>query len=281
MIFLTEGTSSSDKLMDILWEIVNWLSTSGVKLLLGVIVLFFGCKIVNLIAKSIRKGMKKKNVDTTITQVTYSLLRKGLKVILFVCFLGYVGIDTAAFASLFAAIGVGVSLALQGALSNFAGGLVILVTRPFKIGDYVDAQDASGTIEDIEMFYTYFRTPDNKVIMIPNGTLANGAIINYSMKPTRRVDLMFGIAYEADFRQAIEVIRAVAIANDKVLKDPEPFIRVKEQGDSSLNITCRIWTSNDDYWDVYYYMMEEVKLAFDKEKISIPYPQMDVHLNQK
>ncbi len=274
----TTPVETTDKFHEILWDIVNWLSTSGVKLLIGLIILFIGCKIVNLIAKSIRKTMIKRNVDKTITHVTHSVLRKGLKIVLFVCFLGYVGIDTAAFASLFAAIGVGISLAMQGALSNFAGGLVILVTRPFKLGDFVEAQGVSGTVEDIEMFYSYFKTPDNKVIMIPNGTLANGTIINYSLKDTRRVDLLFSVSYDVDFNKAKEVIRNVALANDKVLQSPEPFIRVKEQADSSINITCRLWSKNEDYWDVYFYMMEEVKLAFDREHIDVPYPQLDVHV---
>lgn len=278
-MFLQQTTQ--EKLMEMLWKVLDWFATSGVKLGIALFVSFIACKIINVFAKAVRKGMEKRKLEKTITQVTYSFLRKSLKVIVFICFLGYVGIDTASLASLIAAVGVGISLALQGALSNFAGGLVILITHPFKLGDYIEAQEVSGTVEDIEMFYTYLRTPDNKIIMIPNGVLANDKIINFSTKALRRVDLAFRVSHYENYSFIRELIYKIAIDNESVFEEPEPFIRIKQFEKSALEITCRLWCKNEDYWTVYFYMMENIKIAFDKHQIKIPHNQLEVHLKER
>ena len=201
LMILADATETTDvetkalNLEEILSTILTWLSTEGVKLLIGAIVLFIAFKIINLIAKKFKRAMEKKNRDKTITKVGYSIIRKGGKLLVFLGFLGYVGIDTAGIGSIIASLGVGVGLAVQGSLSNLAGGLIILLMRPFRIGDYIEAQGEGGTVEDIQIFYTYIVTPDNKVIMIPNGSLANGNIRNYSTKEFRRVDFEFSISY--------------------------------------------------------------------------------------
>jgi small conductance mechanosensitive channel len=260
---------------------LTWLSTEGVKLLIGAIVLFIAFKIINLIAKKFKKTMEKKNRDKTITKVGYSIIRKGGKLLVFLGFLGYVGIDTAGIGSIIASLGVGVGLAVQGSLSNLAGGLIILLMRPFRIGDYIEAQGEGGTVEDIQIFYTYIVTPDNKVIMIPNGSLANGNIRNYSTKEFRRVDFEFSISYDEDFERAKKVIWEVIENTEFVLMDPQPFVRVKTHGESTINIVTRVWTKNEHYWDVYFDMMESIKTNFDKSNIEIPYNQLDVHIKEK
>lgn len=272
---------STIDLAALLQTVLNWLSTEGVKLLIGLVVLFIVFKIINIIAKKFKKTMLAKNRDKTITMVVYSIIRKGLKIIAFLAFLGYVGIDTAGIGTIIASAGVAVGLALQGSLSNLAGGIVILLMRPFKIGDYISAQGESGTVEEIKLFYSYLITPDNKVVMIPNGVLANGSIINYSTKELRRVDFEFSISYDEDFEKAKKVIWDVIGSIENILTDPAPFVRVVSHGESTINIVTRVWTKNENYWDVYFDMMEAIKQSFDNAKIEIPFNQLDVHVKEK
>lgn len=274
-------SESTIDLAALIQTVLNWLSTEGVKLLIGLVVLFIVFKIINIIAKKFKKTMLAKNRDKTITMVVYSIIRKGLKIIAFLAFLGYVGIDTAGIGTIIASAGVAVGLALQGSLSNLAGGIVILLMRPFKIGDYITAQGESGTVEEIKLFYSYLITPDNKVVMIPNGVLANGSIINYSTKELRRVDFEFSISYDEDFEKAKKVIWDVIGSIENILTDPAPFVRVVSHGESTINIVTRVWTKNENYWDVYFDMMEAIKQSFDNAKIEIPFNQLDVHIKEK
>lgn len=276
----TDAVEESNKLSleQIVENVINWLATEGVKLLVGLIAMLIAFYIINVFSKGIRKRMIKKGRDKTVTSVVYQLTRKGLKILVFLGFLGYVGIDTAGIGSIIASVGVGVGLALQGSLSNLAGGVIILLMRPFKIGDYIDAQGESGTVEDIRIFYTYLNTPDNKVVMIPNGVLANGTIINYSKKEYRRVDFEFGISYAEDFEKAKEVIWNVINSTENVLNEPAPLVRVVSHGESSINIAVKVWTKNENYWSVHFDMMEAVKREFDKANIEIPYNTLDVNI---
>ena len=266
---------------EILNQVLSWLSTEGVKLVIGLFVLFILFKIINVISKKFKKRMEKKNKDKTITSVIYQILRKGLKILAILVFLGYVGIDTAGIGTVIASLGVGIGLALQGSLSNFAGGIVILILRPFKIDDYIEAQGEGGTVENIGIFYTTLVTPDNKIVMIPNGTLANGTMTNYSAKELRRVDFNFSISYDADVEKAKRVIWDVIINTKNVLDEPSPFVRLKEYGSSAVDITTRVWVKNADYWTVYFDMMESIKEEFAKANIEIPYNQLDVHVKNK
>ena len=225
--------------------------------------------------------MEKKNRDKTITKVGYNVIRKGLKLLVFLIFLGYIGIDTAGIGTAIASAGVAIGLALQGSLGNLAGGLLILILRPFKIGDYIEAQGEGGTVEDISIFYTYLTTPDNKVVMIPNGALANGNILNYSMKDLRRVDFEFSIAYDEDYERAKKAINEVIETVPNILLDPQPLVRMKTHGESTINIVTRVWVKSENYWDVYYDMMEAIKTKFDNENIEIPFNQLDVHIKNK
>lgn len=278
-----EGSSSSGSIdWNGIWNsIIHWITTNGLRLVIGLVVVFILFKVINAIAKSVRKKMEKRNLDLQVRRISYSLIRNGGKILVLIAFLGFVGIDTAGIAAAITSISVGIGLALQGSLSNIAGGLIILVMRPFKIGDYISAQGESGTVEDIHTFYTSLVTPDNRVIMIPNGALANGVIINVNMKDKRRVDFSFDVDYGTDLNLAKKAILEVFQTEDAVLTQPEPFVRVHEYKDSSVKITARVWTKTSDYWPVYFSVMEKMKAKFDEMGIAIPFPQLDVHIDQK
>ena len=278
-----ETVETTEKLSftEILNSILTWLSTEGVKLVIGCIVLFISFKIINFISNRFKKRMEKKNRDKTITSVLYQVIRKGLKILAILVFLGYVGIDTAGIGTAIASLGVALGLALQGSLSNLAGGIVILILRPFKIGDWVEAQGEGGSVESIGIFYTTLVTADNKIVMIPNGVLANGTMVNYSTKELRRVDFEFSISYDEDYERAKKVIWEVIEKTENILNDPKPFVRLKTHGESYIGIVTRLWVKNEDYWNVYFDMMESIKTEFDKANIEIPYNQLDVHIKNK
>ena len=280
MFMLTEGADGLSTFESLLQKFITWVSTSGVRLIVSILILFISYKIINVFTKKLYKNLQKKKIDETISRVSTSSIRVGLKIVIFVCLIGYVGIETASLSALIASLGVGISLAVQGTLSNFAGGVIIIVMRPFKIGDYITTSGESGTVEDIKLFYTHIVTPDNKQIMIPNGSLANNVIVNFSSKPTRRVDLTFGISYDSDVELAKKVIRECIDSCDKVMKNPEPFVKLSNLGDSSIDITLKVWTSNDDYWDVNYYLLDEVKKAFDKNGIEVPFNTFDLNIKR-
>lgn len=274
----TEGTTPVFSLDEFLKKVVDWCQTKGIRLLLGLIALFILFKIVNFVARRIRKKMLNKNRDVTITNVVYEAVRKIAKVILFILFLGYIGIDTAGIGSIIASCAVAVGLALQGSLANIAGWFIIIFMRPFKFGDYVACQSVEGTVEDIKLFYTYLRTPDNKLVMVPNGALANGNIINYTAKKTRRVENVYSISYENDPRKAIKLINEVIASHPEILTDPVPFVKISKCDESSINITSRVWVKQEDYWDTYFALITEVKFKFDENEIEVPYNQLDVHI---
>ena len=271
--------TTSEWTWDTFWNtVLNWITTNGLKLLIGLVVLFVCFIIINIIARSVRKSMIKHNRDKTITSIVSQLIKKGIKILLIVLFLGYVGIDTAGIGVIIGAIGVAIGLAAQGAMSNFAGGMIILVMRPFRVGDYIETDGEEGTVEDIHMFYTYLVTPNNQVVMIPNGEITSGSVVNYSMKPTRRLELKFSISYNEDFDFAEDVIYDICEKHPKVLDDPQPMVRIDAHDDSAIVILTRVWTKTEDYWDTRYDLLEEVKRRFDEEDIEIPYPQIDVHM---
>ena len=262
-------------------DLLGWLTTGGVKIAIAFLILLVSFPIINRFSKSIIKHCEKKNYDKTIGKTLSYLIKIGGKVIVLCCLLGYLGIDTAGISALIATLGVGIGLAVQGSLANFAGGVLIILTRPFKIDDFIEAQGVSGIVEDIHIIYTTLRPPDNKVVSLPNGSLANGTIINYSTKETRRVDLVFSIAYETDYTKAHNLVLELAKKHGKVLSDPEPFCRISEHADSAIKLTLRVWCDAADYWDVYFDLLEQVKESFDKENIVIPFNQLDVHINNK
>lgn len=261
-------------------NIITWASTKGIKLIIGILMLYIGWKIVNKLVKIMNRTLQRRNVDATLSSFLDTFVEIALKIIVVVIFMGYVGIDTAGIAALVASAGVAIGLALQGSLSNFAGGVIILLIRPFNVGDYVEGSGHSGTIEKIGIFYTHMTTVDNKLILIPNGNLANGSIVNYSAKELRRVDLTFGVGYEEDIIKVKRVLSNIIDAHESILKTPEPFIALSAHGDSAVNFVVRVWCNNKDYWKIYFDLLEQVKLKFDEENISIPYPQMDLHIKR-
>ena len=264
-----------------LGKIVNWATTDGIKLIIGIFLLWIGWKLAKKIVNILNKALERRNVDVTIRSFLDTFLEVILKGLVVLVVLEYVGIKTTGVAALVASAGVAIGLALQGSLSNFAGGLVILLIRPFNVGDYVEGAGHNGVIEKIGMFYTHMVSVDNKLILVPNGTLANGSIVNYSAKELRRVDLNFGVGYEQDILKVKRVLSNIVEAHDLILKTPEPFIALSNHGDSAINFVVRVWVNNSDYWKVHFDLLESVKVAFDNEDISIPYPQMDLHIKNE
>ena len=259
-------------------SVIHWATTAGVKIVIALLVMIVSFKIINLIGRRIEKTSEKKHADKTIMRTVAYIFKLGMKIVVAICLVGYVGIDTSGLTALVASLGVCVGLAVNGALSNLAGGVLIILTRPFRIDDFIEAQGFSGTVEDIHITNTKLRTADNKVVFIPNGALSSGSVVNYSLKDTRRVDEVFSISYAADFNKAKRILSEIVEAHPLVLKDPAPFIRVSEHAASSINITLRVWVNSGDYWTVKFDVLEAVKDRFDAEGIEIPFNQMDVHI---
>jgi small conductance mechanosensitive channel len=253
------------------------LLSYGSKLALALLVLAFGWWLIGRLMNLMNAGMKRANVEVTLRRFLKSFVGIGMKVVLLIIFASMVGVETASLIALLGAAGLAVGLALQGSLANFAGGVLILFFRPFKAGDIVEAQGYTGHIEEIQIFNTIMRTLDNQRVIIPNGLLSNGCVKNLFAEPTRRVDLTFGISYGDDLAKTRQVLQQVLDADDRILKDPPPDIFVSEHGASSVNFLVRPWVNSDDYWPVYFGTVEAVKLAFDREGITIPFPQRDVH----
>ncbi len=252
----------------------------GPQLILAILVLIIGLWIVNRVVKLTNKGMERASVEPTLARFLGSLVSIGLKALLLISVASMVGIETTSFIAILGAAGLAIGLALQGSLGNFAGGVLVLLFKPFKVGDFVETQGVSGTVAEIQIFNTIIKTADNKVIIVPNGAVSNGVITNYSKEATRRVDFVFGIGYGDDIGKAKEVIARLVAADDRAFEDPAPTIVVSELADSSVNITTRVWVNAADYWGVKFDLTENVKLAFDQEGISIPFPQQDVHMHQ-
>ncbi|WP_240940977.1 mechanosensitive ion channel domain-containing protein [Paenibacillus sp. HB172176] len=250
------------------------------KIALAIVVLLVGWSVIKWTSSWVGAKIERSKMDDNLKPFLTTMISACLKVLLVLSVIRIVGIDTTSFVAVIAAAGFAIGLAFQGSLSNFAGGVLLLTLRPFKNGDYIEAAGYSGTVKAIQILYTELNTPDNKVIFIPNGSLSNEGITNYSVRDTRRVDFKFGIGYEQDFRRAIRLLDEIVRQHELVLQDPEPFVRMSEQADSAIIITVRAWTQSADYWTVYHDIMEIVKERFDEENISIPFPQMDLHVHQ-
>ena len=262
----------------LLSTVSNWVLNVGVKIVIALVIMFITFKIITKLARRIEKLGEKPNHDKTLMRVLAYIVNIGAKCIIGVCLIGYVGIDTSGITALIASLGVCIGLAVNGAVANIAGGVLIIITRPFKVDDYIEAQGVSGTVTDIHMTNTKIVTPDNKVIYLPNGALANDNIINYSEKDTRRVDLTFSIAYENNFEDAKAIINRVCESHELILKDKNIAVRVSAHSESSIDISTKVWTKSGDYWTVYFDLLEAIKTEFDKSGISIPYNQLDVHI---
>ena len=262
-------------------KFIGWVTEYGIKLIIGLIVISIGLKIIKKVVKQFGVFLEKRDVDITLRRFIQSLTAGVLKVILFIGILGYWDVKLTGLAAIVASGGVAIGLALQGSLSNFAGGFIILLLRPFKVGDYIQTGVYEGTVEQIGLFYTQLTTIDNKLILIPNGTLSNGSLINYSAKENRRVDLTFSVGYENNILHVKEVLTDIVKKQEFVLDNPKPFIGVSAHSPSSVDFIVKVWCKSEHYWDIHFSLLEKVKLRFDEENISIPYPQMDLHVKKE
>jgi len=267
--------------INILYEkSLDFILDFGPKIVGAILVLIIGLWIAKKVTNSISKVLIKKGIDPSLRPFLLSLIGTIFKLLVIISVMGMVGIEMTSFIAILGAAGLAIGMALSGTLQNFAGSAMILVFKPYKVGDFIEAQGYMGIVKEIQIFNTILTTVDNKTIIIPNGGLSTGSITNYSAQPERRVDFTFGIAYGDDLKKAKQLIRDIVEKDTRVLKEPEPFIRMGEMADSSVNITTRIWVNGKDYWDVYFDTMEAVYETFNANGINIPFPQMDVHIQK-
>ena len=248
------------------------------RILFAALVLWIGMKLIKYVIKRFKKSKLFEKLDIGLAVFLASAGKIALYIVLFLTILSILGIETASFLALFTTGGVAISLAFQGAVTNLAGGVMILLFHPFRVDDYIETAEVAGTVKEINVLYTIIITPDNKRITVPNGSLTNTAITDYSTETTRRVDLVFSAAYASDIDQVKALILENALAHEKVLRDPPPDARLKAQSPNALDFQLRAWCNPEDYWDVYFDLNEDIKKAFDEKGIEIPYQQLDVHM---
>jgi small conductance mechanosensitive channel len=253
----------------------------GPKLIGALVTLIVGLWVVNKISAFFNKTLEKRDIDPSLSPFLKSLVTTLLKVFLFISVLSMMGIEMTSFVAIIGAAGLAVGMALSGTLQNFAGGVIILILKPFKVTDFIEAQGYTGTVSSIQIFNTILKTPDNKTVIIPNGNLSTGALINYSTEPTRRVDWTVGIGYGDDIDKARKTLLDILNSDERVFKDPAPFIQVSALADSSINLATRVWVNAADYWGVFMDTNEKIYNEFNKQGINIPFPQMDVHVHKQ
>ncbi|MBN1447969.1 MAG: mechanosensitive ion channel [Bacteroidetes bacterium] len=250
-------------------------------IVLAIVILVVGMWVVKGIRSIAGKVFRKRSVDETLARFLANIIYAFLVTVVFIAAIGQLGVDTTSLVAIVGAAGLAIGFALQGSLSNFASGVMIIIFKPFVAGHYVEVAGVAGSVEEVSVFNTILKTPDNKRVILPNSQITGGSITNYSVEETRRIDLVFGIGYGDDIRKAKEVMTRVVTSDERVLKDPAPTIAVLELADSSVNFVVRPWVKTADFWDVYFDITERMKQQFDAEGISIPFPQHDVHLFQK
>jgi small conductance mechanosensitive channel len=260
-------------------ELMALAQDYGIRLIQAIVVVVIGMWIAKAITKAVKKTMQKREVDPSLQPFLGGLIGTLLKVMVYITAISMLGVEMTSFVAILGAAGFAIGMALSGTLSNFAGGVMILIFKPFRVGDFIDAQGHMGTVNEIQIFNTILKTPDNKTIIIPNGGLSTGSMTNFSTEKLRRVDMTFGIGYGDSISKAKEVMMELIETDNRILKDPAPFVRVSELGDSSVNFAVRLWCSGADYWDVYFDMNEKVYETFAERGLNIPYPQMDVHVH--
>lgn len=268
------------ELTDIDAFVSNFVIPWGINIILALATFIVGRWVAAILLKVVKKLLNKSKMDEILVNFITSIINSILLLFIVIAAMDQLGVDTTSLIALLGAAGLAVGLAMQNSLQNFAAGVMLIVFRPFKAGDYVEAGGTSGTVENISIFSTIMRTPDNREVIVPNGSIYNGTITNYSARATRRVDMVFGIGYGDDLLKAKQILSDILAADERVLADPEPLIAVGELGDSSVNFNVRPWVKSADYWSVKFDLTERIKLAFDENGISIPFPQMDVHLDK-
>ncbi len=271
------NTASKVDVEQLLEKLVNWGVDAGKDLLGAIIIYVVGRFIIKQISRLLAKLLERRKLEVSVQTFLKSLVSLLLNLVLAFAIIGKLGVETTSFAALLASAGVAVGMALSGNLSNFAGGLIILVFKPFKVGDYIDSPGGSGTVKEIQIFHTIIVTTDNRTVYIPNGQMSSNAITNYSRQATRRIEWNFGVEYDEDFDKVKSVLQGIIASDARILKNPAPFIALGELADSSVNIKVRVWVESADYWDVYFDMNRVVYATFNKEGIGFPYPQLTIH----
>jgi small conductance mechanosensitive channel len=262
-------------------QIQEWLAFYGLRIIAAIAIFVIGRWVAKGLRSTLKRVMTKNKVDQTLVSFVCSIIYTVLIVFVVIAALNQLGIQTTSLVAIMGAAGLAVGLALQGSLSNFAAGVLMIVFRPFKAGDYIEGGGVSGTVEEVQIFTTYLTTPDNKEIIVPNSKIMGDNIINYSAKETRRIELVVGVGYGDNLDQARAIIKQILEADTRILKNPEPMIVISELGDSSVNFSIRPWVKTADYWRTYFDLLETIKKSFDREGISIPFPQRDVHMYQE
>ena len=263
-----------------LWnQLSELLSSFGISLFIALTILIIGRQVVKILIKVISTALERSNTEDTVRIFVTNLLNTLLMIVVFIAAINQLGIQTTSIIAVLGAAGLAIGLALQGSLSNFAAGILIVIYRPYKVGDYIQADNHLGTVDDIQIFSTVLKTPDNKLVVVPNGSIMNGSIVNFSNQDKRRVDIVASCSYEDDIDKVKSVLADILSKDDRILNEPKPRIAVSELADSSVNFIVRPWVKNSDYIDVYYSLLEEIKKRFDQEGIAIPYPQTDVHIH--
>ncbi|MEZ9449793.1 small-conductance mechanosensitive channel MscS [Vibrio splendidus] len=281
------STALETPIVDGLSHAEQWLTNNsdlfiqyGVNIISALIILFIGNLIVKAVANSVSKVLQKKKMDRAVVEFVHGLVRYLLFVIVLIAALGRLGVQTASVVAVIGAAGLAVGLALQGSLSNFAAGVLIVAFRPFKSGDYVEIGGVAGSVDSIQIFQTVLTTPDNKMVVVPNGSVIGSPITNYSRHDTRRIDLMIGVSYNADLQKTKALLTKICESDERVLKEPGVQVGVHTLADSSVNFVVRPWVNTAEYWDVYFDLMQAIKEGLDNEGIEIPFPQVDVHMNK-
>ena len=263
-----------------LWnQLTELLSSFGISFFIALCILIIGRQAIKIIIKIISSALERSNTEDTVRIFVTNLLNTLLMIVVFIAAINQLGIQTTSIIAVLGAAGLAIGLALQGSLSNFAAGILIVIYRPYKVGDYIKADNHLGTVDDIQIFSTVLRTPDNKIVVVPNGSIMNGSIVNFSHQKERRIDIVIGCSYDDDIDKVKEVLADVLSKDERILKEPKPRIALSELADSSVNFIVRPWVKNSEYLDVLYSLLEEIKKRFDQEGISIPYPQSDVHIH--
>lgn len=253
----------------------------SIKLLVALIIFYIGRWVAFGLSRLIGKALLLRHVDRAVVSFLSSIVNAGVMIAFTLIALSHIGVQTASFLAILGAAGLAIALALQGSLSNFASGVLIIVFRPFKAGDMVDVAGISGVVQRVDMFQTIFKTGDNKKIIVPNSQVTGGPIVNYSAEGKRRVDMTIGISYDADLRQAKQILSDIVAADPRVLQQPAPVIAVSALADSAVQLIVRPWTKSDDYWPLYWDLLEQIKLQFDDAGIEIPFPQMSLHVKKE
>ena len=282
-LLLSEGatglaqSAQNVNLEKVIQQIITFSVDAGKSILLAAVIFIAGRFLISVINRLVVQMMERRKIDATIQSFLRSFINILLTILLLISVVSALGVNTTSFAALLASAGVAIGMALSGNLQNLAGGLIILLFKPYKVGDYIDAQGVSGTVKEIQIFHTVLTTPDNKIIYVPNGSLSSGSVTNYSLSALRRVDWTIGVEYGTEIEKVRQTALDLIKKDSRILTDPAPFIALSALADSSVNITIRVWTKNEDYWGVFFDMNQNIYEVFNKEGIAFPFPQVTVH----